>query len=67
VAKQLKGGTAGGRSPLEAALRIWQTTPDLAGVRDAGPLAALPSADRAAWQKLWADVAATLAKARDGK
>jgi eukaryotic-like serine/threonine-protein kinase len=67
VAKQLKGGTAGGRSGLEAALRIWQTTPALAGVRDAGPLAALPSADRAGGQKLWADVAATQALARDGQ
>jgi Tfp pilus assembly protein PilF len=44
----------------------WQTDPDLAGVRDDAALARLPEADREAWRKLWAEVAATLAKARAG-
>jgi hypothetical protein len=45
----------------------WQVAPALTGVRDARPLAALPPAVRAGWQQLWAKVAASLAKARDGK
>ena len=48
-------------------LARWQTDPDLAGVREPGQLAALPPAERAAWQQLWADAAAVAAKARDGK
>jgi hypothetical protein len=48
-------------------LHNWRSDPALAGVRDTGPLAALPSAERAAWQQLWADVAALAAKPRDGK
>jgi hypothetical protein len=33
-------------------------------VREPKPLAKLPSAERAEWEKLWADVKATLAEAR---
>jgi hypothetical protein len=44
----------------------WQKDTDLAGVRDAAALAKLPAAERAVWQKLWAEVAATLAKAGAG-
>jgi hypothetical protein len=47
-AGQLKEGTPKGRSQVQAALRIWQNDPTLAGVRDAGALAALPPAERAA-------------------
>src|SRR5262249_26237474 len=60
-----------GAPPLRAGLREmfhgWQADPSLAGVRDAGALAALPAAERAGWVKLWTDVAATRARARDGK
>ena len=52
------------RAVLVAVLRRWQNDPALAGVRDASALAKLPSAERARWQKLWADIATTLAKAR---
>jgi hypothetical protein len=42
------------------ALRHWQQVPALANVRDKEALAKLPDAERAAWQKLWADVAERL-------
>jgi hypothetical protein len=41
----------------------WQEKRDLAGVRDKDALAKLPAEERAAWEKLWADVAAVLKKA----
>jgi WD40 repeat protein/serine/threonine protein kinase/tetratricopeptide (TPR) repeat protein/thiol-disulfide isomerase/thioredoxin len=43
-------------------LRHWQADPDLAGVRGAEALARLPKAERQEWQKVWDDVAATLAR-----
>src|SRR5262249_40042830 len=55
-ARELEGGTPQDRAPLQEVLLLWQTAPDLAGVRDAGALAALPAAERAGWEKLWADV-----------
>jgi serine/threonine-protein kinase len=54
------------RAVLVAVLRRWQNDPALAGVRDASALATLPPAERARWQKLWADVAALRSKA-EGK
>jgi tetratricopeptide (TPR) repeat protein len=66
-ARAPQGGTPQERGRLQEALRYWQAAPDLAGVRDAGALAALPAEERAAWQQLWAEVAAVAAKARDGK
>jgi serine/threonine-protein kinase len=39
-------------------LADWQTDADLASVRDPARLAKLPEAERALWQRLWADVAA---------
>jgi len=44
-------------------LKHWQADSDLAGVRDAAALAGLPEAERADWQRLWADVQAVLEKA----
>jgi eukaryotic-like serine/threonine-protein kinase len=41
----------------------WLTDGDLAPVRDPKPLATLPAAERAEWEKLWADVRALLARA----
>jgi tetratricopeptide (TPR) repeat protein/predicted Ser/Thr protein kinase len=64
-ARELESGTPQDRARLQEVLLSWQTAPDLAGVRDAGALAALPAAERAGWEKLWADVAATRARARD--
>jgi tetratricopeptide (TPR) repeat protein len=66
-ARRLKDGTPRERTQAQAVLRTWQSDPALAGVRDAGPLAALPSEERAGWQRLWDDVAALAAKARDAK
>ena len=43
-------------------LAHWQQDADLAPLRDAKELAALPEKERAAWQQLWADVAALLKK-----
>jgi tetratricopeptide (TPR) repeat protein len=40
------------------ALAPWQTDAALASVRDRAPLEQLPADERAAWQRLWADVAA---------
>jgi tetratricopeptide (TPR) repeat protein len=42
-------------------LSTWQTDPALAVVRDTPELARLPDAERAEWQKLWAEVSALVA------
>jgi len=65
--RQLEGDSPLVRAEVRLVLHIWRSDPALAGVRDAGRLAALPSEERAAWQQFWADVAALAAKARDGK
>jgi serine/threonine protein kinase/Flp pilus assembly protein TadD len=65
-AKEVEGGKAEQRTQVQQVLRHWQRDPDLAGVRDPAALAKLPEADRAEWQKLWADVAALLKKAETG-
>jgi hypothetical protein len=49
-------GIAGG-------LQHWLHHPYFAGVREPDALGRLPEAERQAWQKLWADVADTLARA----
>jgi tetratricopeptide (TPR) repeat protein len=53
------------RDEVRVKMRHWQTDPDLAGVRDAEPLARLPESERTAWTALWAEVDTLLAKARD--
>jgi hypothetical protein len=45
-------------------LQRWLWDTPFAGVRDLEALARLPEAERQAWQKLWADVAATRARAQ---
>jgi tetratricopeptide (TPR) repeat protein len=42
-------------------LTRWQMDPELAAVRDPAKLAKLPAAERAEWQRLWADVSAIIA------
>jgi len=42
----------------------WPEDTDLVSVRDRDALGKLPEAERQEWQKLWADVADTLAKAQ---
>jgi hypothetical protein len=46
-------------------MRHWPRDPDFNGVRGPEALAQLPQAERAGWHKLWADVAATLARAQE--
>src|SRR5262249_36834515 len=45
------------------AIDRWLEVPDFAGVRGPDALARLPKAERQEWQKLWAEVADTLARA----
>jgi tetratricopeptide (TPR) repeat protein len=47
------------RQDAAATLAHWLTDTDLSGVRDVEPLKKLPTAEREAWEKLWADVKAT--------
>jgi tetratricopeptide (TPR) repeat protein len=47
-------------------LTRWKDSPDLASVRDATSLAAMPPADRKAWEALWRDVDAVLASTTPG-
>jgi len=52
------------RPDLVKQLEHWLEDTDFAGVRGTEAIAKLPEAERPAWQKLWADVAATLARAK---
>jgi hypothetical protein len=52
---------------VQAKMKHWQADTDFAGVRDKDALEKLPAEERDAWQKLWDDVAALLAKTRDQK
>ena len=49
---------------IAGGLLRWLEDPHLTGVREADALSRLPVAERQAWQKLWADVADTLARAQ---
>jgi hypothetical protein len=46
-------------------LQHWLRRPYFAGVRELDSLGRLPEAERQAWQRLWADVADTLTRARE--
>jgi hypothetical protein len=63
--KQLQSGQPADRTAAQKALRHWQQDRDLAGIRDAAALAKLPAEERAAYRKLWSDVAALLQKAEE--
>jgi tetratricopeptide (TPR) repeat protein len=58
--KQLESGRPADRAAVQQALRHWQKDSDLAGLRDQAALAKLPAEERAACERLWADVAALL-------
>jgi len=62
--KQAASAQAAERDLAVATLAHWQEDTDLSSVRDPGPLAKLPDAEREEWEKLWADVKATLADAQ---
>jgi hypothetical protein len=56
AAKQFQTGKAEPVLRLVQQLPRWQTEPNLASVRDANALAALPEKEQAEWRKLWTDV-----------
>jgi tetratricopeptide (TPR) repeat protein len=60
--RQLESGQPAERTAAQKALRHWQNDSDLAGIRDAAALAKLQPEERAACERLWADVAALLKK-----
>jgi hypothetical protein len=57
-------GEPADRAAVAVALRHWQADADFAGARDRAALADLPEAERRLWQRLWGDVADTLARAQ---
>src|SRR5262249_40673678 len=61
--RQLASGQPADRADVRQNLRYWRRDSDLAGIRDKQALAKLPAEDRAACEKLWADVASLLKKA----
>jgi hypothetical protein len=63
TSRHLASGKSGASTDVRQWLHYWQTDTDLAGVRDSAALAKLPADERAAWERLWADVAALLKKA----
>jgi serine/threonine-protein kinase len=60
----LERGPDNARRVAVQQLQHWLADTDFAGVRGPDALAKLPQAERAAWRQLWADVAATLARAQ---
>src|SRR5262249_28325429 len=63
-ARLLDNGTDKARK-VEEELQHWLRDPDFNGVRGPDALGKLPEAEREGWRRLWADVAATLAQARE--
>ncbi len=64
--KELQGNRPQARAAVQQALRRWQRSPDLAGLREEGALAKLPEGEQAACCKLWAEVGAVLARSGGG-
>jgi tetratricopeptide (TPR) repeat protein len=64
--RQLEADPSAGPA-LARTLRHWQTDPDLAGLRDPAELTKLSAEERAACERLWADVAALLQQAQARK
>jgi hypothetical protein len=62
-ARQLETGNPAHRAAVQQTMKHWRQDRDLAGVRAAAALAKLPAEERAAWEELWADVAALMKKA----
>jgi len=63
-AKLLGSGSPDAKAFVAQTLKHWQNDPDLAGIREANGLGALPESERALWRTLWAGVAALLETAR---
>jgi hypothetical protein len=62
--KLLESGPAGARPFIAQSLKHWREDTDLAGIREAKALEALPEAEREAWRALWAGVDALMARAQ---
>jgi serine/threonine-protein kinase len=62
-ARQVKSGQPADRAEVKRQMKDWQNDSDFAGLQGAAALARLPAEERAAWAKLWVDVAALLKKA----
>jgi hypothetical protein len=60
--RQLESGKPADRADVQRKLKYWQKDRDLAGIRGEDALAKLPAEERAACERLWADVAAMLKK-----
>jgi serine/threonine-protein kinase len=65
--KSAAGAEAAAKEAVRQRLEHWQKDADLAGLRDPNALARLPQAECDAWNRLWAEVDALLAKARPAK
>jgi eukaryotic-like serine/threonine-protein kinase len=65
--KLMDGGKPEDRELVQRQLHYLQDDADLAGIRDAKELAKLPAGEQQACEKLWADVAALLAKSQSKK
>jgi serine/threonine-protein kinase len=63
--KKAGEGTLQNRQDVARVLQYWQKNPDLASLRDKAALDKLPEAERDAWRRLWADVAALLQRAQE--
>jgi tetratricopeptide (TPR) repeat protein len=61
--KVVEKGNAQTNAQVRLRMRSWQTTANLAGVRDKVGLARLPGEERKQWQRLWSDVDALLRRA----
>jgi tetratricopeptide (TPR) repeat protein len=61
---QFQGGTVKSIVAVAQTMLLWQSEPDLAGVRDEPALAKLPKAEQEAWHHFWADVAKQLKEAQ---
>jgi tetratricopeptide (TPR) repeat protein len=66
-AKQAERRNADERALVVQTLKHWLEDADLAGVRDKSALEKLPHTERAAWEKLWADVSNVLNKVQEQK
>jgi eukaryotic-like serine/threonine-protein kinase len=65
--KLLQSASVQQRAAIIQSLKHWEDDSDLAGVRDAKAIDALPEPERKAWRALWKNVADALARAQAGK
>jgi tetratricopeptide (TPR) repeat protein len=61
----VENGPATGRPFIVGTLKHWQVDTDLAGIREAKALEALPEVERKTWRALWAEVDALLKRVQE--